>query len=271
MNATTTDVTITAPSFDPTRPNIARIYDYFLGGKDHYPADRVQAAKIIELAPYVPRLARANRAYLGRVIRYLAGEVGIRQFLDIGSGLPTRQNVHEVAQQIIPDARVVYVDNDPLVLIHAHALLATTPTTHAISADLRNPGNLLREASTYLDFSQPVAVLMFAILHFFPDGGEHDPYRIVATVTDPLASGSYLALSHLEPTPAMLKASQHYTAADLVFRTHHEVLPFFNGTTLVDPGLVRLNEWRLVDHDPIFPDDFPDRPVWVLGGVGRKP
>jgi hypothetical protein len=155
--------------------------------------------------------------------------------------------------------------------VHARALLATTPTTYVISGDLRDSGKILGEASAYLDFSEPVAVLLFAILHFFPDGGEHDPYRIVGTLIDSLAPGSCVAISHVETTPAMLDASEHYTAADVVFRDHDRVLPFFNGTTLLDPGLVRLNEWRPVDHDPIFPMDHPDVPVWVLGGVGRKP
>ncbi len=262
---------VRAPHFDPSRPNIARIYDYFLGGKDHCRADREQAAKIIAIAPYVPRLAVANRTFLGRVVRYLAKEAGVRQFLDIGSGLPTRQNVHEIAQEANADARVVYVDNDPLVLVHARALLATTPTTHVIDGDLRDSGRILGEASRFLDFSQPIAVLLFAILHFFPDGGEHDPYRIVSTLTDSLAPGSYLAISHVEPAPAMIEAAGAYTAADVAFRDHHGVLPFFNGTTLVEPGLVRLNEWRPDDHDSIYPSDWPDVPVWVLGGVGRKP
>lgn len=259
------------PVYDPSQPNIARIYDCFLGGKDHFPVDRQVAARVIEIAPYVPRLAVANRTFLRRVVRYLAQEAGIRQFLDIGSGLPTRQNVHEVAQAVTPDARVVYVDNDPLVLAHADALLATNPTTHAVGGDLRESGAILGQASTLLDFSQPIAVLLFAILHFFPDGGEHDPYRIVGTLTDSLASGSYVAISHLEPTPAMIEASHGYTAAEIAFRDRDRVLPFFAGTTLVEPGLVRLNEWRPDDFDPVYPSDHPDVPVWVLGGVGKKP
>ncbi|WP_424529248.1 SAM-dependent methyltransferase [Sphaerisporangium viridialbum] len=272
MNAARTPhAKIATGGYDPNVPNIARIYDYFLGGKDSSLADRMQAATIIEIAPYVPRLAVANRTFLGRVIRYLAQEAGIRQFLDIGSGLPTRQNVHEVAQQITADTRVVYVDNDSVVLAHARALLATTPTTHVIEGDLRQPGELLSATGAYLDFSQPIAVLLFAILHFFPDGGAYDPYRIVGTLTDALAPGSYLAISHVEPTPAMLDASRHYTAADVAFRDHDRVMPFFAGTTLVAPGLVRLNEWRPVDHDSVFPSDAPDVPAWALGGVGRKP
>jgi SAM-dependent methyltransferase len=269
--ARTPHAKIATAGYDPNVPNIARIYDYFLGGKDNFLADRMQAETIIGIAPYVPRLAVANRTFLGRVVRYLAEEAGIRQFLDIGSGLPTRQNVHEVAQQITANTRVVYVDNDSLVLAHARALLTATPTTHVIEGDVREPGELLSAAGTYLDFSRPVALLLFAILHFFPDGGAYDPYGIVDTLIRALAPGSYVAISHVEPTPAMLDASRHYTPADVVFRDHDRVMPFFAGTTLVDPGLVRLNEWRPVDHDPVFPSDAPDIPAWALGGVGRKP
>ncbi|RCG29480.1 SAM-dependent methyltransferase [Sphaerisporangium album] len=267
----TPDATIAAPVHDPQRPNVARMYDYFLGGKDNFPADREEADKIIRAVPYLPRLAVANRTFLARVVRYLAREAGVRQFLDIGSGLPTRQNVHEVAQEIIPGARVVYVDNDPLVRAHATAILATTPTTYALTGDLRLSEEIVRAAGRYLDLSEPVGVLLFAVLHFFPDGGAHDPYEITGTLLRALAPGSYLAVSHLEPTPAMIAASLHYTPADVVFRDHAQVSRFFTGTRLVDPGVVRLNEWRPVDHDPVFPSDHPDIPVWVLGGVGRKP
>jgi O-methyltransferase involved in polyketide biosynthesis len=256
---------------DTTKPSVARVYDYFLGGKDNYAADRQVAEQVIADAPYVPRLAVANRTFLGRVVRFLADEAGIAQFLDIGSGLPTRQNVHQVVQSVNPDARVLYVDNDPIVLCHAHALLATNGNTRVIAGDLRDPDGIIDQAGTFLDLSRPVAVLLFAVLHFFPSGGEHDPYRIVGGLLDTAATGSYVAISHVEPTLRMVSASRHYTAAQVAFRTRQQVLPFFDGTALVPPGLVSLHQWRPIHIDPVFPEDDAREPVWVSGGVGRKP
>jgi hypothetical protein len=183
--------------FDPSVPHPARVYDYWLGGKDHFPADRQVAEQVIRQRPQVVAGARANRAFLARVVRYLAAERGIGQFLDIGTGLPCADNTHQVAQHIDPAARVVYVDNDPLVLVHARALLTSTPqgACDYLEADLRDPGHILDKAAAALDFTRPVAVLLLAVLHFLPDTDY--PAAIVATLAAGLAPGSYLAISHL--------------------------------------------------------------------------
>src|SRR5580704_5066710 len=185
------------PPFDVSVANQARIYDYLLGGKDNYAADRAAVDAVLKIAPEMGFTARANRAFLGRAVRYLAAEEGIRQFLDIGTGIPTAGNTHHVAQAAAPDSRVVYVDYDPIVLAHARALLNSSDAgaTEYIDADLRDTDTILARAGRLLDFTQPVAVTMLFILHAIPD--EDDPHAIVATVLDALPPGSYLALSHL--------------------------------------------------------------------------
>src|SRR5579863_9773615 len=187
----------TGSRFDPEIPHPARIYNYWLGGKDHFPADRRAAEEVIRHRPEVVAGARANRAFLARAVRYLAAECGIRQFLDIGTGLPAPASTHEVAQQVAPDCAVVYADNDPLVLVYARALLTCRPPGRCgyLDADLRDTGALMAQASRILDFTRPAAVLLLAILHFIPDGD--DPAGIVATLARALAPGSYLAISHL--------------------------------------------------------------------------
>jgi O-methyltransferase involved in polyketide biosynthesis len=252
---------------DLSRPSVARMYDYWLDGKDNYRVDREAADQVAARLPNVRVLARENRGFLRRVVRYLAGECGIRQFLDIGSGLPTRNNVHEVAQEIAADARVVYVDNDPIVLCHGRALLAMNGNTTVITADLREPATILThpELSRLIDPSLPVAVLMIAILHFLPE--EEQPGAIVETFRSWMAPGSYLALSHIDRTPELQDAAKVYDRATspAIPRTHGQVRAFFGDFQLLDPGLVQVPAWR---PDRGFVRQV-DVPFW--GGVAHKP
>jgi hypothetical protein len=258
-------------------PNPARIYDYFLGGKDNFPADREVAEQVVAIAPVARDIVEDNRAFLRRAVRLLAGEAGIRQFIDLGSGLPTRGNVHEIAQAVAPDARVVYVDNDAMVVTHSRALLAGDNTA-AIEADLRDPDSVMRhpEVRELIDFDQPIALLLMAILHFVPD--DEDPYGIVARFRDALPAGSYLALSHgtrdiparpdmspeaMAEMGAKVERLYQLTTASLVTRTHAQVERFFDGFDLLDPGLVEIQLWRPDEADALLPGGF-------YGGVGRK-
>lgn len=253
-------------------PNGARIYDYMLGGKDNYAADRAAAEAMIAANPGAPRTARANRAFLGRAVRFLAEEVGIRQFLDLGTGLPTQQNVHQVAQAVAPDARVVYVDYDPVVVVHGRALLATADAVDVVDGDLRRPDEILGhpDVGRLISFDQPLAVLLVAILHFISD--EEDPAGIVARLRDAMAPGSYLVVSHTaseSPDEVMAAAQQGFRSAGapLTPRTRAEIQRFFAGFELVEPGLVEVAQWRPADPEPARPGKSP----WVLlGGVGRK-
>jgi hypothetical protein len=263
-----------APEIDSSKPHAARMYDYFLGGENHFAADRDAAATVLQHSPSVRIAARENRAFLGRAIRYLAVEAGIRQFLDIGSGLPATNNVHNVAQAAAPSSRVVYADNDPLVLAHARALLTSAPEgrTSYIHADLRNPAAILSHpvARDVLDFGQPIGLIMAAILHFIRD--EDHPRQIIATLLDALPPGSYLAASHLttEHDPAATAAGQHaMQRAGIAMQKRRsdefEALAF-RGLELVPPGVVLVSEWRPADSGP--------RPtpaeVSCYGGVARK-
>jgi hypothetical protein len=258
-------------------PNPARIYDYFLGGKDNFPADREVAEQVVAIAPVARDIVEDNRAFLRRVVRHLAGQAGVRQFIDLGSGLPTRGNVHEIAQAVAPDARVVYVDNDAMVVTHSRALLAGDNTA-AIEADLRDPDSVMQhpEVRELLDFDQPVALLLLAILHFVPD--DQDPFGIVARFRDALPAGSYLAVSHgtrdIPERPDMspeamaemgTKVERLYqlTTASLVTRSRAQVERFFDGFDLLDPGLVEIQRWRPDEADSLLPGGF-------YGGVGRK-
>jgi S-adenosyl methyltransferase len=257
------------PQIDTTKAHPARIYDYFLGGKDNYPADREAAERVLAVVPSARQMARANRAFLQRAVRFLAGEAGIRQFLDVGTGIPTQGNVHEVAQQVTSDARVMYVDNDLIVHVHANALLAGDNTA-AVLADLREPDAILGhpEVRKIIDFDQPVALLLVAILHFIED--EEDPAGIVACLRDAMAPGSYLAISHATgdfDLVAATTAAAAYdkAAAPMVLRSHAEVERLFNGFALVDPGLVQVSHWR-PDRDQAA----GHQEVWAYGGVGRK-
>jgi hypothetical protein len=259
---------VAPPGFDPSVAHPARMYDYFLGGKDNFPADREAAERLLAAVPETRVGARENRAFLQRAIQFLAGEAGIRQFLDIGTGLPTQGNVHEIAQGIAPESRVVYVDNDPVVHVHASALLAGGNTA-AILADLRQPEAILNHPQVrgLLDFDQPMGLLLVAVLHFIRD--EEDPAGIVARLRDAMAPGSYLVLSHatgdLYPPEIGAQASGAYdrATAPLVLRSTAEIARLFDGFELVDPGLVQLSLWR--------PDGDLPSARGLFGGVGRKP
>jgi hypothetical protein len=237
--------------FDPGVAHQARMYDYLLGGKDNYAADRAAMEAALKVNPEMAFTARANRAFLGRAVRYLAAEAGIRQFLDIGTGIPTAGNTHEIAQEIAPESRVVYVDYDPVVLAHARALLNSheAGATEYIDADLRDPGAVLDGARQLLDFTQPVAVTLLSVLHAVPDAD--DPHAIVARFMDAVPSGSYLALSHLgsdllgqEAEEGLKDVGDRMMHQKLAARGREQVARFFTGMELVAPGLVRVEEWR---------------------------
>jgi len=259
------------PTFDTSVAHMARVYDYWLGGKDNFAADRAAGDAVIQAYPAVITTVRANRALLVRAVRFLAGEAGIRQFLDIGTGIPAANNTHEVAQSIAPDARVVYVDNDPIVLAHARALLTsrTGGATAYLEADLRQPEPILERAVETLDFSQPVAIMLMGVMHLISD--DDDPDRIVATLLGAVPSGSYLAMSHPASdidSEAMANAQQRQNqmqAEQVTFRRREQVAQFFNGLEMVEPGLVRGPEWR--------PGSDLEAGVRAAlwGGVGRKP
>lgn len=252
---------------DTGTPSPARMYDHMLGGQDNFQVDRDAVAEVELSLPTARSLVRANRDFLGRVVRYLADECGIRQFLDLGSGLPTQGNVHEIAQEIAPDSRVVYIDHDEMVLSHGRAILAANEDTAVSAGDLRDPDSILRqpELLQLIDPSQPVAVLLIAVLHFIRD--EEKPADIVRAFRSWLAPGSYLALSHVDRTPRVVSAARVYdrASAPAVPRSHGEVRRFFDGFKLVGPGLVQVPAWRpaggIVRR--------VDVPWW--GGVGLKP
>ncbi len=262
------------PEVDVSRPHTARMYDYYLGGKNHFAADRALADKVLVTTPSARTAARENRAFLGRAVRFLAAEAGIRQFLDIGTGLPTTSSVHEVAQAVTPSARVVYTDNDPLVLAHARALLTSSPEgrTAYIQADLRQPESILASpvVREVLDFSQPAALMLVAILHFLPDSDK--PREVLDALLDALPSGSYLVASHTtaEHDPeqwAPLQRAYESGGIPGQFRDSGEFARLaFSGLKLVPPGVVLVSEWRPDTHGP--------RPtpaeVSVYGGVARK-
>jgi hypothetical protein len=257
-------------SLDTGVAHIARVYNYWLGGKDNFAADRAAAEQAIGAYPDIVFSVRANRAFLARAVRYLAGEAGIRQFLDIGTGIPATNNTHEVAQSVAPESRVVYVDNDPVVLVHARALLTSGPhgATSYLDADLRDTGRVLSAAAGMLDFSQPVAVMLMAILQHVDDA--EDPCAIVATLLDALPAGSYLALSHpasdIEAVAqGKLAEGLNQTMAEKVtLRDRAQVMRFFDGLELVEPGLVRVPEWRPASELEA------KSPAGLWGGVGRK-
>ncbi|GIH25970.1 hypothetical protein Aph01nite_42800 [Acrocarpospora phusangensis] len=246
---------------------MARMYDYLLGGKDNTLIDRACADEVLRRVPLARETAWANRRFLGRAIRFLAGERDVRQFIDIGAGLPCRENVHETAQRARPDARVVYADNDPVVLAHARALLARDARTRAVAGDIRKPGDLLadRQVREVIDLSAPVAVLLAATLHHVPDSAE--PHQAVADLMAALPPGSCLVLSHARRHPSLLPVERIYerASAPAVLRGDAEIAAFFHGLTLAEPGLVGVRRWR--PDDLILPCD-PDVPM--LGGVGLK-
>jgi hypothetical protein len=260
------------PRFDTSVASIARIYDYWLGGKDNFQVDRDAAEAMIRQYPDIVAGVRMNRAFLGRAVHYLAAEAGIRQFLDIGTGLPSANNTHEVAQRAAPGSRIVYVDNDPIVLSHAKALLTSTPEGACayIDADIRNAGRILREAAGTLDFSRPVAACLIMILQFVPD--EDDPWAITRTLMDAAPSGSYLVIAHpasdvdQEVAPALRQLSTRMGGTRVQPRSHPEIMRFFGGQEMIEPGLVQLHRWRTATGAA-----DTGRNLAAYGGVGRKP
>jgi SAM-dependent methyltransferase len=261
------------PGVDTQRANVARVYDYWLGGSHNFLADQDVGRAIAAVEPNMRAIARANRAFLGRAVRYLAG-VGIGQFLDIGSGIPTQGNVHEIAQQANPAARIVYVDIDPVAIAHSKAILAGNGNAAIIDADLRDPEKILSHdiSGRLIDFSQPTGLLLMVVLHFIADA--EDPWRIVATLRDALAPGSYLVLGHAtdESKPGVAQATEKVynrsVSTQLHLRPREQIRRFFDGFDLVDPGLVYVPLWR-----PDSPTDVPSdpSPFQCLVGVARKP
>jgi SAM-dependent methyltransferase len=260
---------------DTSKPHPARIYDYYLGGKNHFAPDRETAERVLQSTPHPGTFARENRAFLGRAVRYLAKEAGIRQFLDIGAGLPTTNNVHEVAQAIAPSARVVYADNDPMVLAHARMLLSSSPEgrTGYIHADLRDPSSILADPVTrdVLDFGQPIALMLVAVLHFITD--EDKPAGVIAPLLDALPPGSYFVASHAttEHNPAEGAAVERaYREAGIPVQLRDSsdfARLAFSGLELIPPGMVLVSEWR---RDGTGPGPLPFE-VNCYGGIARKP
>jgi len=258
---------------DPTKPSIARVYDYWLGGMHNLAADRELGLRMETLDPRIPAACKANRAFLGRAVRFLAGQAGIRQFIDIGSGIPTAGNVHEVAQRAAPDARVVYADRDPVAVAEGRELLAGDHLATVIQADLRDPAAILShpEAGRLIDLAEPVGLILVAVLHFIMDAQE--PYGIVERLRDAAAPGSYLVVSHAtnQDNPKLAAAAERVYnahAADGQARSRAEILRFFGTWELVEPGLVYAPLWQ-----PDSPEDVPRHPeqFWFLAGTARKP
>jgi hypothetical protein len=257
---------------DLTRPSAARVYDYYLGGAHNFAVDREMAKQAIELWPELPLIMQANRAFLRRAVRYCVAQ-GIRQFLDLGSGIPTAGNVHEVAQQVAPDARVVYVDCDPVAVIHSRNILDGDKNTLAVEADLRDPEAVLADPGvrSMLDLDQPIAVMMVAVLHFVSD--EDDPAKIIAGYRDAVVPGSHLVVSHASQDGQPDKADSHQdlyrrTPTPMTMRSRPAVTALLDGFDLVDPGVVYLPLWRPDSLDDV--DENPER-FSGLAAVGRKP
>jgi hypothetical protein len=260
------------PGIDTTRAHTARVWNYWLGGKNYYQVDREVGDKVFAVLPDIVDAARAQRGFLVRAVRYLAGEAGIRQFLDIGTGLPTANNTHEVAQVVAPECRIVYVDNDPLIMAHARALLTSTPEgiTDYVFADVRNPDKVLQEAARTLDFTQPIALMLLGIMEHIMDSDE--AYAIVDRLVDALPAGSYLVLC--DPTTevrpeVILEAVRQWNKSatpPVKARSRQELLRFFDGLELLEPGVVSASLWR---PDPSVIGTLVE--VFNFGGVGRKP
>jgi hypothetical protein len=256
--------------FDTSVAHIARVYDYWLGGKDNFEADRIAGEEALAAYPDLVSSVRANRAFLARGVRFLAGEAGVRQFLDIGTGIPSANNTHEVAQDVAPASRVMYVDNDPIVLAHARALLVGRPegTTDYLDADLRETEKILDHARGLLDFSQPVAVMLVAVLHLI--GPEDHPHSIVSQLMDAVPPGSYLLLSHVasdiepEKMAEMGKRLNRLLAQKGFYRNQAEVTQFFTGLELLEPGVVPVQHWRQDSEIEAA------RRAAMWGGVARK-
>jgi O-methyltransferase involved in polyketide biosynthesis len=259
------------PGFDPRVPSPARMWNFWLGGKDNFAADRDAGQRVLEVLPSMPAIARAARLFLADAVTQLAADHGVRQFLDIGTGLPTADNTHDVAQRVAPEAKIVYVDYDPVVLTHAQALLTSSPEgkTDYIQADLRDTATILADAARTLDFSRPIAVILIGILHFIPDAD--DPYQVVARLMAALPSGSYLVMAHaasdIDPEAAAETTTLYnaMSSATITMRSREQVARFFDGLELVPPGLVPMAEWGAPSQ--------ADTTGGLLGysGIGRKP
>jgi hypothetical protein len=261
-----------AAQVDVRRAHSARVYDYWLGGKDNFAADRDAAEEAIGANPGIVEDARANRAFLARAVAVLAREHGVRQFLDVGTGLPSARNTHEIAQSIDPAARVVYVDNDPIVLAHARAMLVSGPDGHCgyVDADLRDPAILLRAAARTLDLDRPVALLLLLVLHLIPD--EDGPHEVVSSLVKGLPEGSYLVVSHpasdVRPDSVAemtRRINQRLRGPNATVRDREQTSRFFDGLELLEPGVVQPPQWRPDPGEPALPD------VTIWCGAGRKP
>jgi hypothetical protein len=259
-----------SPEINTNIPQTARIWNYWLGGKDNFPVDRQVGDQVLEAFPAIVENARASRAFLARAVRYLAGEAGIRQFLDIGTGLPTANNTHQVAQSVAPESRIVYVDNDPIVLVHARALLTSSPqgVTAYVDADLRDPDTILQQAGRTLDFSQPAAIMLMGILGHIADDDEAQ--SIVKRLLDGVPSGSYLTMNDGSDTSEeVVEAARIWNqSANPTYhlRSPERIARFFDGLELVEPGVVSPPRWR--------PEPSPSGPPAAIDsycGVGRKP
>ena len=259
------------PDLDLNVPSAARVYDYFLGGAHNFAADRDLAHQILEVIPTMVTNVQANRAFLHRAVAYLLSQ-GVRQFIDIGSGIPTVGNVHETAQQIAPDTKVLYVDHDPVAVAHSELILGDHPTVRILQADLRRPADILDspQLKQLIDLTQPVALLMVAVLHFIPDTDQ--PHALIDQFRQALPDGSYLVISHAtndgRPAEADAAARLYRNAADqLVVRSHAEVTTLFEGWDLVEPGVVWVPEWH-----PTWPDEVGPNPSasYVHAGLARK-
>jgi hypothetical protein len=260
-------------NFNPSRPHAARVYDYLLGGKNNFAADREVGDRIIASLPEVQVGVQAQRAVLGRVVRYLVGEAGVKQLLDVGSGLPTSDNVHEIAQRTAPGTRVVYVDNDSVVLAHARAILSDQTSTFAERGDLLDPASIMSSPAIrrHLDWDQPVGLLLCGIVHYLLD--EENPGRLVAELVDALPSGSYVFIHHLldtgDPAAATLQEQMQRGLGRVRFRTLAEVRALFGDLRLVEPGLVPIPEWRPDPGTPIRAD-YGVILSMACAGVARK-
>jgi hypothetical protein len=260
-------------AFDSSVAHPARIWDYWLGGKNHYAADRAAGDHVLQVAPVVREVARSDRAFLTSVVHHLVADLGIRQFLDIGTGLPTADNTHEVAQQAAPESRVVYVDNDPVVLAHARALLIGAPegATAYINADARDTGKIITQAAETLDFTRPVAVMLLGILLFIPD--TDDPWAITAELMDAVPPGSYLAVSHgasdIQAEDVAIAGSRYneHSVVAMQLRTREEFTRFFDGLELAAPGAVPINHW----HPGSPPGTRKEAALPAYAALGRKP
>jgi hypothetical protein len=257
---------------DPTVPNVARVWNYLAGGRDNFAADRSAAHQLIEAAPVMEAMGPASRAFLRRVVSYLAADAGVRQFLDVGTGIPTAGNTHEVAQSVAPRSRIVLVDNDPVVLVHARALLRSSPegVTSYLDADIREPVKIVEAARETLDFEQPVALVLIDVLNFI-EGTAGEIAAILRPLLDAAPSGSYLALtqaaSDLDRTLITAQRRWNEMATTPVWlRDRAAVASWFDGLELIEPGLVEVDKWRPAEGDPVYDGVLP-----LYGAVGRKP